>query len=120
MLTTTPLGSHVADGVIGSVSTSKSKTKTSKTTSPIITLPDSPKGDSKSLVFTELMCDFSSTDTVAKYLIADESLFLISTLDPWYGDIIIYLQTQNFWLELSWSQLQTPSSETQYAALPIK
>ena len=23
----------------------------------------------------------------------DEHIFLISTLDPWYGDIIIYLQT---------------------------
>ena len=23
----------------------------------------------------------------------DEQIFLISTLDPWYGDIIIYLQT---------------------------
>ena len=23
----------------------------------------------------------------------DEHIFLISTLDPWYGDIIVYLQT---------------------------
>ena len=60
----------------------------------------------KSLVFAELMCDFPSTDTktVAEQLTADESLFLISTIDPWYGDIIIYLQTQNFRPELSWSQ----------------
>ena len=52
----------------------------------------------KSLVFAELMCDFPSTDTetVAEESIADESLFLISTLDPWYGDIIVYLQTQSF------------------------
>eukprot|EP00253_Pinus_taeda_P013994 PITA_13994 len=28
--------------------------------------------------------------------IPDETLFLISTLDPWYGDIIIYLQTSSF------------------------
>eukprot|EP00253_Pinus_taeda_P017487 PITA_17487 len=27
---------------------------------------------------------------------SDETLFLISTLDPWYGDIIIYLQTSSF------------------------
>ena len=49
----------------------------------------------KSLVFAELMCDFPSTDTetVAEQPIVDESLFLISTLDPWYGDIIVYLQT---------------------------
>ena len=26
----------------------------------------------------------------------DEFLFLISTIDPWYGDLIIYLQTQIF------------------------
>lgn len=26
----------------------------------------------------------------------DESLFLISSSDPWYGDIIIYLQTQTY------------------------
>ena len=52
----------------------------------------------KSLVFVELMCDFPHTDTeiVAKEPIADESLFLISTLDPWYGDIIFYFQTQSF------------------------
>ena len=52
----------------------------------------------KSLVFAELMCDFPHVDseTVAEEPIADESLFLISTLDPWYGDIITYLQTQTF------------------------
>ena len=57
----------------------------------------------KSLVFAELMCDFQNTktETVVEHPIADESLFLISTLDPWYGDIIIHLQTQNFQPELS-------------------
>ena len=52
------------------------------------------------------MCDFPRTDTetVVKQPITDESLFLISTIDPWYGDIIIYLQTQSFWPELSRSQ----------------
>ncbi|MCY6488265.1 hypothetical protein, partial [Actinobacillus pleuropneumoniae] len=38
----------------------------------------------------------ADTETVVEEPIADESLFLISTLDPWYGDIIIYLQTQKF------------------------
>ena len=63
----------------------------------------------KSLVFIELMCDFPSTntETVAEHLIADEYLFLISTVDPWYGDIIIYLQTQTFWPKISRSQRQT-------------
>jgi hypothetical protein len=31
----------------------------------------------------------------------DESLFLISTDDIWYGDIIIYLQNQTFHPALS-------------------
>ena len=47
----------------------------------------------KSLIVVELMCDFprADTETVAEESITNESLFLISTLDPWYGDIIIYL-----------------------------
>jgi hypothetical protein len=31
----------------------------------------------------------------------DESLILISSDDIWYGDIIIYLQTQHFRLDIS-------------------
>jgi len=60
----------------------------------------------KSLVFAELMCDFPHADTeiVAEEPIADESLFLISTLDPWYGDIIVYLQTQSFRPEIPKSE----------------
>lgn len=60
----------------------------------------------KSLVFAELMCDFprADTETVAEEPIADESLFLISTLDLWYGDIIVYLQTQSFRPDISRSE----------------
>src|SRR3984885_12241168 len=52
------------------------------------------------------MCDFLRADdeTVAEESIIDESLFLISTLDLWYGDIIVYLQTQSFRPELSKSE----------------
>jgi hypothetical protein len=52
----------------------------------------------KSLVFAELICDFphTATENVAVDSLPDESLFLISTDDLWYGDIIIYLQTQTF------------------------
>jgi hypothetical protein len=52
----------------------------------------------KSLVFAELICDFpySEMENVAADSLPDESLFLISTDDLWYGDIIIYLQTQTF------------------------
>jgi len=47
----------------------------------------------RAVVFTELLCDFpsSSNDSTSKTTIVDESLFLISSSDPWYGDIIIYL-----------------------------
>ena len=57
----------------------------------------------KSLVFAELMCDFPYTEsqTAEKDHLVDDSLFLINTLDHWYGDIIIYLQTQTFRRELS-------------------
>ena len=59
----------------------------------------------KSLVFAELMCDLpnTKTETMVENPITDESLFLISTLDPWYGDIIIYLQTQTFRPDISHS-----------------
>ena len=30
------------------------------------------------------------------YLLPDKSLFLINSSDPWYKDILIYLQTQNY------------------------
>ena len=49
------------------------------------------------------MCDFPNTETkiMVENPITDESLFLISTLDPCYGDITIYLQTQTFRPDLS-------------------
>ena len=48
----------------------------------------------KSLIFTELISDFPSEgeDLVCEDMFVDEHILLISTLDPWYGDIIIYLQ----------------------------
>jgi hypothetical protein len=60
----------------------------------------------KSLVFAKLICDFphSATKNVAVDSLPNESLFLISTDDIWYGDIIIYLQTQTFWPTLSISE----------------
>ena len=54
------------------------------------------------------MCDFPYTQSeiVAEDHLANEYLFLISTLYPWYGDIIIYLQTQTFRPDLSLSYRQ--------------
>jgi hypothetical protein len=54
-------------------------------------------------VFSELICDFpySEKENVAADSLPDESLFLISFVDLWYGYIITYLQTQNFQPNLS-------------------
>ena len=46
----------------------------------------------------ELMCDlpYALTEVEPNDSFPDEFLFLISTMDPWYGYLIIYLQTQIF------------------------
>ena len=50
----------------------------------------------KSLVFVELISEFPSEteELVCEDTFVYEQIFLISTLDPWLGDIIVYLQTQ--------------------------
>eukprot|EP00253_Pinus_taeda_P035673 PITA_35673 len=62
----------------------------------------------RALVFTELLCDLpsSSNDATSEEAIVDENLFLISSSDPWYGDIIIYLQTQAYTSNTSRSEQQ--------------
>jgi len=52
----------------------------------------------KSLVFVELICDLPHTDKDIHPIdsLPDKSIFLISMFDPWYGDILLYLQTQHF------------------------
>eukprot|EP00253_Pinus_taeda_P003394 PITA_03394 len=57
----------------------------------------------KSLVFAELLCSLPSTAAFSQLedSIPDETLFLISTLDPWYKDIIVYLQMSSFRPETS-------------------
>ena len=47
----------------------------------------------KSLVFAELIVEFPVDEDVAieEDSFPDEHIFLISTFDPWYGDILIYL-----------------------------
>ena len=49
----------------------------------------------KSLVFAELISYFPNLDEeeVHEDYLIDEHIFLISTANPWYGDIIVYLQT---------------------------
>ena len=50
----------------------------------------------KSLIFAELISNFPSEaeELVCEDTFVDEHIFLISTTDPWYRDIIVYLQTQ--------------------------
>ena len=49
----------------------------------------------KSLVFAELICELPriTEDTRPLDFFLDESMFIISTSDPWYGYLILYLQT---------------------------
>ena len=44
------------------------------------------------------MCDlpYALMDTEPSDSFSDEFIFLISTTNPWYGDLIIYLQNQIF------------------------
>ena len=48
-----------------------------------------------SLIFAELISNFPSLEEEEVYedTFFNEHIFLISTLDPWYGDIIVYFQT---------------------------
>ena len=52
----------------------------------------------KSLVFAELIVEFPVEEVVAieEDSFLDEHIFLISTSDPWYRDILIYLQTLKY------------------------
>jgi hypothetical protein len=54
--------------------------------------------DKKYLVFAELIYDFPHVDDdiEPKYSLPNETLFHIILSDPWYGDILLYLQTQHF------------------------
>jgi hypothetical protein len=57
----------------------------------------------KSLVFAELISDFPRLDEDVIHVdsFADEHIFLVSSSDPWYGDIVLYLQTLKFTQHLS-------------------
>ena len=52
----------------------------------------------KSLVFVELIEELPTEENVAVEddLFLDEHIFLISTSNPWYGDILIYLHTLKY------------------------
>ena len=50
----------------------------------------------KSLTFVDLVSELpcNKEETIEEESCTDEHLFLIATTDPWYGTLIIYLQTQ--------------------------
>ena len=51
----------------------------------------------KSLVFAELISELPyGEEIVYDESFLDEHIFLISSQDPWYGDLIFYLQTAKF------------------------
>ena len=56
-----------------------------------------PKAN-KSLVFVELMAGLPRVSQPLQELekLPDDSLFLMDSSDPWYEDILVYLQTQCF------------------------
>ena len=60
----------------------------------------------KYLVFAELITEFPVEEDVAieEDSFPDEHIFLISTSDPWYGNILIYLQTLKCPTSLSWQE----------------
>ena len=49
----------------------------------------------KSLVFAKLIAEFPVEEDISieEDSFPYEQIFLISTFDPWYGDILIYIQT---------------------------
>jgi hypothetical protein len=57
----------------------------------------------KALVLAEIVTTLPSDTTSAPVNtdFPDEHLFYITSDDPWYGDLLIYLQTQNFGNHLS-------------------
>jgi hypothetical protein len=57
----------------------------------------------KSLVFAELIYEFPQLDEDVIHVdsFPNEHIFLVSSSDPWYGDIIVYLQTLKFPRHLS-------------------
>ena len=57
----------------------------------------------KSLVFADLICSLpiDSPPSHFEEHIPNETIFLISTRDPWYGNIIVYLQTSTFHSKLT-------------------
>jgi hypothetical protein len=70
----------------------------------------------KFMVFAELICALPCADKniEPRDSLPDESLFLVSTSNPWYGDILLYLQTQHFQPNISHEEHRRILSDTLY------
>ena len=70
----------------------------------------------KSLVFAKLMCDLTDITEVTEPIdsFPDESLFLISTADPWYEDSILYLQNECFQSNLAHGEYRCICNHAKY------
>ena len=62
------------------------------------------------------MCDLpcAAMESKPSDSFPDEFLFLIITIDPWYGDLLIYLQTQRFQPHLSRDDCHRIRHHTKY------
>ena len=60
----------------------------------------------KSLVFAELIAEFPVEEDVAieKDSFPDEHILFICTFDPWYRDILVYLETLKCPATFSWEE----------------
>ena len=60
----------------------------------------------KALVFAELIAEFPIEEDVAieEDSFPDEHIFLISTSDPWYIDMLVYLQNLKCTVTFSWEE----------------
>ena len=65
----------------------------------------------KSLVFAELIAKFPVDEDVAieEDSFPDEHIFFISTSDPWYKDILIYIQALKYPVAFSQEEWHKPS-----------
>ena len=65
-----------------------------------------PPNQKKSLFFAKLIAEFLVEEDVAieEDSFPDEHIFLISTSDPWYGYILVFLQTLKCPATFSWEE----------------
>ena len=77
----------------------------------------------KSLVFAELIAEFPTEEDVVteEDSFPNGNIFLISTSDPWYGDILIYLHPSKYPAASSWvkHRCKIESTPLRYKVSPM-